>query len=146
RPLHPSTKWAQRKDRLMLTIELSDCQKPDISITSTHLRFSLYLLHIIYRILLAHKESKQHVTAREISLNIKKKEEGPYWPRLLKEPKKPSYLHTDFNRWRDEDDSEEEDTAMDDNFEAMMNQMGAAGGQGFDPGDAGESDDSDDDG
>ena len=31
----------------------------------------------------------------------------------------PSYLHTDFNRWRDEDDSEEEDTAMDDNFEAV---------------------------
>ena len=31
----------------------------------------------------------------------------------------PSFLHTDFNRWRDEDDSEEEDTAMDDNFEAV---------------------------
>ena len=31
----------------------------------------------------------------------------------------PSYLHTDFNRWRDEDDSEEEDTGIDDNFEAV---------------------------
>ena len=31
----------------------------------------------------------------------------------------PSFLHTDFNRWRDEDDSEEEDTAIDDNFEAV---------------------------
>mmetsp|Transcript_57027 Transcript_57027/g.92841 ORF Transcript_57027/g.92841 Transcript_57027/m.92841 type:complete len:165 (-) Transcript_57027:249-743(-) len=152
-PLHPATKWAQRKDRLMLTIELSDCQKPDISITSTHLHFSakggkeqkIYSLELEFHKDVVPEESKQHVTAREISLNIKKKEEGPYWPRLLKDSKKPSFLHTDFNRWRDEDDSEEEDTAMDDNFEAMMNQMGAAGGQNFDPGAAGESDDSDDD-
>lgn len=34
------------------------------------------------------KESKQHVTAREISFSIKKKEEGPYWPNLLKDKKK----------------------------------------------------------
>lgn len=31
----------------------------------------------------------------------------------------PSFLHTDFSRWRDEDDSEEEDTGIDDNFEAV---------------------------
>ena len=31
----------------------------------------------------------------------------------------PSFLHTDFNKWRDEDDSEEEDTGMDDDFEAV---------------------------
>lgn len=31
----------------------------------------------------------------------------------------PTYLHTDFNRWKDEDDSEEEDTAIDDNFESV---------------------------
>lgn len=31
----------------------------------------------------------------------------------------PSYLHTDFNKWKDEDDSEGEDLGMDDNFEAV---------------------------
>ena len=43
------------------------------------------------------QESKKHVTAREISLNIKKKEEGPYWPRLLKDPKKVSQNEDDVN-------------------------------------------------
>jgi len=57
-------------------------------------------------------------------------------------PKKPGFLHTDFSRWKDEDDSEEEDTAIDDNFESMMSQMGGAGGQDFDPGEV-NSDDSD---
>ncbi|XP_068715841.1 prostaglandin E synthase 3-like [Montipora foliosa] len=151
--LHPSTKWAQRRDRLWLTIELSDCQKPDISLDSNSLRFSAkggkeqktYTLDLKFHQEVNPEECKQNVTAREICFNIKKKEEGPYWPRLLKDAKKPSYLHTDFSRWRDEDDSEEEDTAVDDNFEAMMNQMGGAGGQDFDPGDV-NSDDSDDEG
>lgn len=154
-PLHPSTKWAQRKDKVILTIELSDCQKPDITLNSTNLHFSakggneqkIYTLDLEFYQEVVPEESKQHVTAREISFNIKKKkEDGPYWPRLLKDAKKPSFLHTDFNRWRDEDDSEEEDTGIDDNFEAMMSQMGGAGAQGFDPGDnaGGESDDSDD--
>ena len=31
----------------------------------------------------------------------------------------PGFLHTDFSRWKDEDDSEEEDTAIDDNFESV---------------------------
>ena len=31
----------------------------------------------------------------------------------------PSFLHTDFNKWRDEDDSETEDIGMEDNFEAV---------------------------
>ena len=31
----------------------------------------------------------------------------------------PSFLHTDFNKWRDEDDSEGEDLGMEDNFEAV---------------------------
>lgn len=37
------------------------------------------------------QESKQRVTAREITFNIIKKEEGPYWPRLCKEGKKVRY-------------------------------------------------------
>ena len=31
----------------------------------------------------------------------------------------PSFLHTDFSKWKDEDDSEGEDHGMDDNFEAV---------------------------
>lgn len=149
--LHPSTKWAQRRDRILLTIELSDCQKPDISLDTNSLKFSAkggkeqknYTLELKFHKEVNPEESKQNITAREICFNIKKKEDGPYWPRLVKDAKKPSFLHTDFSRWQDEDDSEEEDTAIDDNFESMMSQMGGAGGQDFDPGEV-NSDDSDD--
>ena len=37
-----------------------------------------------------------------------KSEEGPYWPRLLKESKKCHWLKVDFNKWKDEDESDEE--------------------------------------
>lgn len=156
RKISPSTKWAQRKDKVFLTIELEDCQTPEIKLDTQTLHFSAkggkeqknYSLELEFFKEVVPEESKQRVTAREITFNIVKKEEGPYWPRLHKEGKKPSYLHTDFNKWKDEDDSEGEDLGMDDNFEAMMSQMGGAGagGQGFDPGDlqGEESDDSDD--
>ncbi|KAK2570178.1 Co-chaperone protein p23-1 [Acropora cervicornis] len=131
--LHPSTKWAQRRDRILLTIELSDCQKPDISLDTNSLKFSAkggkeqkyYTLELKFHKEVNPEESKQNITAREICFNIKKMEDGPYWPRL------PGFLHTDFSRWKDEDDSEEEDTAIDDNFESD-----------FDPGEV-NSDDSD---
>ncbi|KAK3731841.1 hypothetical protein QZH41_020206 [Actinostola sp. cb2023] len=65
------------------------------------------------------KESKQQVTLREITFNIKKKDEGPYWPRLQKDKIKPAFLKTDFNKWKDEDDSDAEDhyTPDEANFE-----------------------------
>ncbi|CAH3127127.1 unnamed protein product, partial [Pocillopora meandrina] len=156
--LSPSTKWAQRKDKIFLTIELADCQNPDIVLKSDTLHFSskggkdqkTYTLNLEFYGEVDPGKSKQNITARELSFSIAKKEEGPYWPKLLKDAKKPSFLHTDFNKWRDEDDSEEEDTGMDDDFEAMMSKMGGhgagAGAESFDPGDVDGSEDSDDEG
>lgn len=50
-----------------------------------------------YFIIFFFKESKQHVTAREITFSIKKKEEGPYWPKLLKDKKKVGFLFCNTN-------------------------------------------------
>ena len=38
----------------------------------------------------------------------KKDGEGPYWKRLVKEDKKQHWLKVDFNKWRDEDESDDE--------------------------------------
>lgn len=151
---HPLTLWAQRKDKLFITIALEDCQEPKIDLTETKLSFSskggpdqkIYELELELNQEVVPKESKQLVTSREITFNIKKKTEGPYWTKLLKDAKKPHFLKTDFNKWKDEDDSDPEDlTAPDDaNFEDMVNSMGGMGtGEKFDPGEA-DSDDSDD--
>lgn len=55
------------------------------------------------------------------------------------------YIKVDFNRWRDEDEDDDEGGMYDDaNLEDMMQQMGT--GNSFDPGDIPDSDDSDDEG
>ena len=58
-------------------------------------------------------------------------------------------IKIDFNRWKDEDESDDENGGYDDaSLEDMMKQMGTggAGAGAFDPGEMGDSDDSDDEG
>ena len=46
---------------------------------------------------------------RVIEFALEKKDgEGPYWTRLVKDAKKQHWLKIDFNKWRDEDESDEE--------------------------------------
>jgi hypothetical protein len=45
---------------------------------------------------------------RNIELILKKKDDGPYWQQLTKEKQKFHWLKVDFNKWKDEDDSEDE--------------------------------------
>ena len=55
------------------------------------------------------QESKHFVRERSIDFFLIKKDFGPYWPSLFKDKKKVHWLKIDFNRWRDEDDSEPEE-------------------------------------
>lgn len=62
---------------------------------------------------------------------IYKKEDG-YWPKLQKGGKL-NFLKVDFQKWRDEDDEEEEGQQPADpmgglDFQSLMAQAGAAGG------------------
>lgn len=52
---------------------------------------------------------------------IKKKESGPYWSRLTSDSRKVPYIHTDFNRWKDEDedDSDEDGPGSDPSMQAV---------------------------
>jgi hypothetical protein len=43
-----------------------------------------------------------------IEFALEKKETGPFWERLLKEKTKYHWLKTDFNKWKDEDESDVE--------------------------------------
>lgn len=62
--------------------------------------------------------------------------------------KKRQNIKIDFNRWKDEDESDDEGGMYDDaSLEDMMQQMGTGAGAGsFDPGEMGDSEDSDDEG
>merc|ERR1711994_765758 len=79
------------------------------------------------------ENSKYSVQDRVIQFAIQKKEEGPYWERLLKEKAKQHWLKIDFNKWKEEDESDDE-AGNDQNLEQMMAQMGGLGGMGGMPG------------
>ena len=76
-------------------------------------------------------ESKYMVRGRgaEIVL-VKVDKDGPYWKRLLKDDKKHHWLKVDFNKWQDEEESDDEvgmGGAGGSSFEEMMRQMGGLG-------------------
>lgn len=151
--LHPVIVWAQRKDIVFLTVRLEDTSNPEIKLEEEKMYFrskgghdqSLYGFEFTFFGSIIPQESKQHVTSRELFFVLKKKDaDKPYWPRLLETKDKITYIKTDFDKWRDEDDSDDEE-GPNDNFEDMMRQMGDVGMDGSgDDGNEPDSDDSDD--
>ena len=55
------------------------------------------------------QKSKYAVRPRVIEFALEKKEIGPYWDRLLAEKVKQHWLKIDFNKWKDEDESDDEE-------------------------------------
>lgn len=85
--------------------------------------------------------SGYQIKGRSIDFLIYKQDfkKEPYWPRLTKEKLKLNWLKVDFNRWRDEDDSDDETENFnrDFDFSKFMNAKGGlntdGSGANFDP-------------
>nr|XP_034308614.1 co-chaperone protein daf-41 isoform X3 [Crassostrea gigas] len=101
--LHAPMEWAQRKDKLYLTIDVDDVVEPQIELTETTLTFRAR----------GGAEKKWYEAKVEFF-----KEVDP----------KVHWIKTDFNKWKDEDDSDYEDDTGDMDLEAMMSKMGGLGG------------------
>jgi len=127
----PAVMWAQRNDKLYVTINVEDCQNPVIKFESDKVVFSGtggpdkldYELTMTFYGDIEPTQSKFATLSRHIPMIIRKKDSGTYWPRLLKEARKVHWLKTDFEKWRDEDDSDV-DESKDEAFEDMMKKMG----------------------
>ncbi|XP_028394195.1 prostaglandin E synthase 3-like [Dendronephthya gigantea] len=158
RLLHPLVVWAQRKDIVFLTIRLEDTRNQEIQLDEEKMYFrskgghdqQLYGFEFKFFGSIIPENSKQHITNRELTFVLKKKDaDKPYWPRLLETKDKITYIKTDFDKWKDEDDSDDDENTND-NFEDMMRQMGdigmGGGGAVADDGNEPDSDDSDDEG
>ena len=65
------------------------------------------------------QKSKFAVRPRVIEFALEKKEEGPYWDRLLADKTKQHWLKIDFNKWKDEDESDEEGEGGQGNLEEV---------------------------
>ncbi|GIY82172.1 protein wos2 [Caerostris extrusa] len=126
----PPLTWAERRNLVYLTINVTDCKKPDIKLSSDKLYFSGkngegqdYEVTLQFFKEINVETSKYSVKDRAIDFIIMKAEGGSYWNRLLKDNKKYHWLRIDFAKWKDEDDS---DIDLNDgsDLEEMMKQMG----------------------
>lgn len=113
--------WAQRKDILYVTICLEDCKDPTMEIEPEKIYFKgeggtdkkMHEVTInLYKEIEPSKTVK-NMKGRTFELVLVKKEEGPYWPRLIKDKTKAHWLKSDFNKWKDEDDTDDEGSPPD---------------------------------
>uniref|UniRef100_UPI00398EEB4C very-long-chain (3R)-3-hydroxyacyl-CoA dehydratase n=1 Tax=Pristiophorus japonicus TaxID=55135 RepID=UPI00398EEB4C len=114
--LTPHVYWAQRHQELLLRVDLSDVQKPDIKITENTLSFrahghgakgdNAYEFHLTF-LETVNPEPVFKATERQVNITVKKME-NRWWDRLTKQEKKPIFLAPDFDRWLDESDAEME--------------------------------------
>ena len=113
--------WAQRTNIVYVTICLEDCKDPQIDIEAEKIYFKgiggtdkkMHELTINLYAPIVPEKSRCTPKVRVYELVLQKASEGPYWPRLTKENEKFHWLKSDFNKWREEDDSEEEEGGYD---------------------------------
>lgn len=130
--------WAQRANEVYLTVNVTDLTDDyTLKIEPTSITFNAkdvsekeYAFHLDLYAEVNPDTSKTIMSSRSILLSLdKKKHDEAWWPRLLKEKIKLPYLKTDFARWKDEDESDEEN--LEDPMGGGMNPM-MGGDGGFD--------------
>lgn len=136
-------KWAQRSDKLFITVELPDAKnvkhklEPEgkflfsatagVDDTPYEVEFNLFDKVDV-------NESKISATSRNICYLVKKAE-NKWWSRLLKHSGKPPvFLKVDWDKWVDEDEQDEKvGSDMDfGDFDFSKLNMGGGGGGDFD--------------
>jgi len=141
--LLPNIKWAQRKDRVFLTVDHRDIENEKIEwVSPTQLKIEVTSdkktfaadLELFGEINI--EESKWNKNGLHLQFNLVKKEEGPYWKRLLKEDKKHNHITVDWSKYVDEDEEEEEgQKGLGGDWDpSMMQNFGGMGGMGGMPG------------
>jgi len=130
----PLVTWAQRPNLVFLTVCVEDCDKPEIKVETDSLYFKgtggpdkkTFEVTMKFFKPIDTEKSKYAVRPRVIEFALEKKEAGPYWDRLLADKTKQHWLKIDFNKWKEEDESDDEEGGQ--NLEEMMKNMGGLGG------------------
>ncbi|KAF2298437.1 hypothetical protein P3X46_003191 [Hevea brasiliensis] len=148
---HPEVKWAQRVDKVFITVLLPDAKNAKVNLepegvftfsASAGAGDNLYELKLELHDKVNVEESKINIGVRSIFCILEKAEKG-WWKKLLRgDGKPPHYLKVDWDKWVDED---EDDGGLGNNFDMGgmdFSNFGDMGGMGDDG--MGEFDDSDD--
>lgn len=109
--------WAQRRDTIYLRVEVPDIDEKSASIDLTEdvlkvtceSKGEKYATEIPFWAKVDPKESKFSVKPRGIEFILKRAEEGDYWDKLMNiDGRKPHWLSCDWDKWVDEDESDDE--------------------------------------
>ncbi|XP_062157625.1 co-chaperone protein p23-1-like isoform X2 [Alnus glutinosa] len=152
---HPSVKWAQRSDKLFITIHLPDAQdvklklEPEgkffFSATSGAEKIP-YEVDLDLYDKVDVNESKANIGLRNICYLVKKAE-NKWWSRFLKQQGRPPiFLKVDWDKWVDEDEEPENKPGTDMDYgDFDFSKLNMGGGEGFDAGATGRDYDDDSD-
>jgi len=168
----PRVLWAQQREHVLLTVTVPDIEKVDVKFEEDSVSFqgqstlantkdkNVYAVKIdLYEKIDPETSKYENVGQKFWRLLLKKKDpKGAFWPRLTKDKTRFHWLQTDFDHWKDEDESDDEKAGMGGgNFQDMfsggmggMPGMGGMGGMGgmpdmdMDDGSDDEAGDSDD--
>ncbi|CAI8593827.1 unnamed protein product [Vicia faba] len=155
---HPTVKWAQRSDEVLITVELPDAQNVKLKLEPEG-KFYFFATagteKIPYEVdidlfdKIDVDNSETSASSRHICYLVKKAE-NKWWDRLLKQGgKSPSFLKVDWDKWIDEDEVNEPDanSVSDMDFGdvdfSKLNMGGGGDGLGFDAADDDDDDESD---
>ena len=122
----PLILWAQRADKVFVSVQLGDITNQEINLEKDKLSFKAdaqgkkWETTIEFDGTVKPEESTQKNMGREYFFELCKTDPGPFWPRLTKT--KMQNVKVDFNRWKDEDDESEDE---------MAGGMGGMGGMGM---------------
>ncbi|KAM0998448.1 hypothetical protein ACFX2I_008186 [Malus domestica] len=156
RSRHPEVKWAQRVDKVFLTVLLPDAKDAKVKLepdgtfsfsASAGAENHQYELKLDLFDKVNVEESKINVGVRSIFC-IVEKAEPEWWPKLLRgDGKTPHYVKVDWDKWVDEDDDTAGSGPGDMDLGGMdFSKFGGMGGMGGDDmGGMGDFDDSDED-
>ncbi|GMG99522.1 hypothetical protein Nepgr_001362 [Nepenthes gracilis] len=108
---HPSVKWAQRSDKVFITIELPDAKDIKLKlepegkfIFSATKDGTPYVVDLELFDKIDVEESKYNIGLRSIVYAIKKADKK-WWSRLIKkEGKPPAFVKVDWDKWVDEEE------------------------------------------
>lgn len=114
---HPFVYWAQNRSYILLRVDLKDVKNPDVQVNENCVKCStlgvgargnlLYEFELELNANIDPLKSQYRVTPRQIDISLRK-EDDEWWPKLTSSNIKPTWLKIDFDRWKTEDDEEEE--------------------------------------
>ncbi|KDP28144.1 hypothetical protein JCGZ_13915 [Jatropha curcas] len=156
---HPEVKWAQRVDKVFITVLLPDAKNAKVNLepegvftfsASAGAENHVYELKLELFDKVNVEESKINIGVRSIFCIVEKAEKV-WWKKLLRgDGKPPHYLKVDWDKWVDED---EDDGGLGGNLDlggmdfsnfGNMGGMGGMGGMGLGDDGMGDFEDSDD--